>query len=117
MVHYDINNILLKWVQEYLLGRSQKVVLDNSLSDSAPVLSEVLQGAALGPLLFLIYIYDLPKYVSTGISIRLFSDDSTLYRVTDNFEDQMTLKNDIRIPCMELKLIPSIMQSIWGDYT
>jgi hypothetical protein len=49
-------------------------------STTAPVHSGVPQGSVLGPLLFLLYINDLPDAVSEGSTTRLFADDRALYR-------------------------------------
>ena len=80
MVHYGVNPTTTRWVENFLKDRSQNVLLEGLLSEPAPVLSGVPQGTVLGPLLFLIYINDLPKYVSPGTEVRLFADAIAVYR-------------------------------------
>ena len=77
---YGISGSLLQWFRSYLSDRYQRVALDGTLSDWLPVTSGVPQGSILGPLLFLVYINDMPEYVEQGSSIALFADDSKLYR-------------------------------------
>ena len=77
---YGISGSLLQWFCSYLSDRYQRVALDGTLSDWLPVTSGVPQGSILGPLLFLVYINDMPEYVGQGSSIALFADDSKLYR-------------------------------------
>ena len=56
---YGIRGSIHKWINSWLSGRTQQVVLDGQASDPVPVLSGVPQGLVLGPILFLIF-YKLP---------------------------------------------------------
>ena len=62
--YYRIRGSTYKWISSWLSERSQKVVLDGQASDPVPVLSRVSQGSVLGPVLFLIFINDLPDNIS-----------------------------------------------------
>ena len=82
------------WICSFLSGRSQKVVLEGKSSSSVPVLSGIPQGSVLGPVLFLIYINDLPEYVSNS-TVRLFADDTLLYLTIHNSSDCDKLQEDL----------------------
>ena len=58
------------------------------MSKEEKVISGVPQGTVYGPLLFLVYINDMAKLVSPGTHIRLFADDTILYRELASIEDQ-----------------------------
>ena len=57
--------------------------------------SGVPQGTVLGPLLFLVYINDMPSHISSGTSLKPFADDAMLYRQINNHTDQDNLHNDL----------------------
>ena len=84
---------LLIWVKSWLTNRTQKVVVDGSHSHKEPVLSGVPQGTVLGPLLFLVYINDINSDIKS--TLRLFADDSLLYRKVTSCEDQCIIQRDI----------------------
>ena len=65
------------WIKAFLENRKQKVVIRGHESEELDVLSGVPQGSVLGPLLFLIFINDLPK--CTACPVCLFADDSKIY--------------------------------------
>ena len=81
--HYGIRNNLHKWFTSYLSERTQDVIFDKQKSRSQRMNLGVPQGSVLGPLLFLLYINDLPNVSKLFFSI-LFADDSTLSLVGKN---------------------------------
>jgi len=91
--HYGIRGQLYNWIRDFLQGRQQQVLLGNEKSCTASVRSGVPQGSVLGPLLFLLYINDLPTKVSS--SIRLYADDVILYRNINSEEDILILQRDL----------------------
>jgi hypothetical protein len=67
---------LLRWLQCYLDGRTQKVVVEDKTSDPASVTAGVPQGSILGPILFIIFMNDLPGLLES-LSL-VFADDVSL---------------------------------------
>jgi len=84
----------LNWFTAYLRGRKQKVVVDRVNSDWLPVISGVPQGSILGPMLFLLYINDMPS-VAQHSSLALFADDSKCYKKINNTSDCVHLQKDL----------------------
>ena len=77
LYHYGVRSFCLDWFRSFLTGRSQHVVVSGVISDDLPLNCGVPQGSVLGPLLFLIFINDLPNS-SKKLNFTLFADDSTL---------------------------------------
>ena len=90
-----IQGPLLNWMSSFLSNRLQYVIVDGSTSEPCKVLSGVPQGTVLGPLFFLIYINDTQDYLSPGTTLRLFADDSLLYRVIKSIHDTLILQKDL----------------------
>ncbi len=91
--HYGIRGQTLEWIRAFLTDRTQRVAVDGAISDPAPVVSGVPQGSVLGPILFLVYINDLPLKVSP--KTRLFAD-CVVYREISSERDCEVLQDDLR---------------------
>ena len=91
--YYGIRGSTHKWINSWLSGRTQQVVLDGQASDPVPVLSGVPQGSVLGPVLFLIFINDLPDNIRS--SVCLVADYCVLYRNIHSRQDYLTLQEDL----------------------
>ena len=90
---YGIRDDTKRWIDYFLSGRSQKVVVQDSSSNTSSVTSGVPQGTVLGPCLFLLYINDIDDNISS--TVRLFADDCVIYRVIRSAADQLKLQQDL----------------------
>ena len=75
---HGIEGKALSWVRAFLTDRTQQVLVEGTLSTKTSVTSGVPQGSVLGPLLFLLYVNDIPDHISSGI--KLFADDCKVYQ-------------------------------------
>ena len=87
--HYGIHGNLLRWMEAFLTNRKQRVVVNGAESKWSTVLSGVPQGTVLGPLMFLLYVNDLPLGIDS--TVKLFADDSVLYRKIKGPDDNYKL--------------------------
>ena len=86
-----IRGTLLNWFKNYLTDRFQKVVIKGESSDYQLVQAGVPQGSVLGPLLFLIYINDLPDNLESVV--KLFADDTSTYLSLEDVDQRSFILN------------------------
>jgi len=87
------NNLLI-WISSYFNGRSQRVLFKNAVSKMINVTSGVPQGSHLGPLLFTLFINDLPSII-THSRVLMYADDLKLFLSYNNIESGFCLQSDI----------------------
>ena len=92
---YNIDGRLLKFIKQYLCDREQQVVIGNFSSDKMHVLSGVPQGSILGPILFVLFINDLPQGLNPGTDLALYADDTKIWRKILSESDVVALEIDI----------------------
>ena len=90
---YGIKGKIYEWIRNFLLNRRQRVFLNNSKSTWSEVISSVPQGSVLGPILFMLYINDLPDVISCAS--KFFADDTKLYRSVDSYGDSNAIQIDL----------------------
>jgi len=98
--YYGFNDISLKLMQSYISNRTQYIELDNIKSDVLEITCGVPQGSILGPLLFIIYMNDLP-YITKCLTPVIYADDTTMF-TTININNHVAIQEDIN---KELKLV------------
>jgi len=96
LLSYSVNSKLIKWVKSFLNDRHFRVRVNREFSSWCAVLSGIPQGSILGPLLFIIYINDLPEVVISLLTmIYVYADDTKMYRCIHDSKDSYMLQSDI----------------------
>ena len=90
---YNVDPTTIHWIRGFLSNRSQSVVIEGAQSPPLSITSGVPQYTVLGPALFLCYINSMPEGISS--SIRLFADDTVVYRQITSAADHAILQQDL----------------------
>ena len=91
--YYCITGKVYDWISSFISDRAQRVMINGQYSNWTEVISGVPQGSVLGPVLFLIYINDLPNEIES--QIKLYADDTKLIKDIKGPQDNTTLQSDI----------------------
>ena len=91
---YGITGKLHDWFRSYLQERKQQVTVLGATSRELPVTPGVPQGSLLGPILFLLFVDDLPNTVKTS-RVACYADDTKIFKSIDSIADCNSLQSDL----------------------
>ena len=91
--HYGIRDTALSWIKSYLENRTQFIQFGSHRSYYRRISCGVPQGSILGPLLFIIYVNDLPNVSSLTQSL-LFANDTNLFCSHRNTDHLVSISNN-----------------------
>ncbi len=93
---YNFSDNAINWIKSYLTGRTSTVYINGAFSNPIEMTCGVPQGSCLGPLLFSLFVNDLPTVLTTA-DITLYADDSTPFQsghnarlVSDNLQHDLS---------------------------
>ena len=89
-----INGKIYAWIESFLMDRYQRVAVNQENSNWCKVKSGVPQGSVLGPILFILFVNDLPEVIEALCSI--FADDTKVADEVSNIEDAERLQEDLK---------------------
>jgi hypothetical protein len=97
LARYGVCGPVLSWFKDYLSGRTQYVKVNGEKSKPRMVLCGVPQGSILGPLLFIIYVNDLPDILEK-LEATIFADDTTLVTYAKDVDSlEKTANQELKI--------------------
>ena len=91
---YGIDGKLRTWLRTFLTKRKQRTIVDGNASTWRNMISGIPQGSVMGPVLFAIFINDMPQLATTNI--KHFADDTKLYGNAKTLEQCQTIQEDLR---------------------
>ena len=87
---YGIDEYTVKWIENFLENRKQKLIINGAPSEWSNVTSGIPQVSVLGPIPFVLYINDLPEGMESEIF--LFADDTKVYHEIKKITDRKKLQ-------------------------
>ena len=106
--YYGVSNTELIWFKNYLENRSQFVEIDGFTSDVLGIHTGVPQGSILGPLLFIIYINDLP-HCTQFFKFIIYADDTSLFSSLNIADRSVSIHDTFTLLNMELDKVSKWM--------
>jgi len=91
LISYGVSAKIVDWVRDFLYSRTQQVKVNSCLSKPKAILSGIPQGTVLGPVLFIIFINDMPDIFQQLCYLYLFADDAKMYKSIATLQDAETL--------------------------
>ena len=95
--YYGFNENVISWFNSYLSERTQFVKYNSRVSSEFPIERSVPQGSVLGPILFILYVNNLPN-IFTDCNCTMFADDTNLYCHAPIFAEAQSKLQD----CLDL---------------
>lgn len=92
---FNISGCYSNWIEAFLCGRKQGVIVNGEESSWKSVTSGIPQGSVLGPLLFVLYINDLPLAINNESTPYLFADDTKVFHEIKTNNDCRSFQEDI----------------------
>ena len=92
---FGITDKALKWIMEFLSDRRQRVRVNNNISSWKPVLSGIPQGSILGPILFILFVNDIPELIKS--IILMYADDTKLISAILSDSPTNSLASDLKL--------------------
>ncbi len=90
---YGLDDHVVKWLKDYLNDRFHITSVNGSRSNEQKSVCGIPQGSILGPLLFILYINDLPNYVS-NVNVSMYADDTAIYYSSNDVNDIVDKMNN-----------------------